>query len=191
MSLLSRTHAKPVALQTIMMVVLFVIAAGLLFTPSARAANPSVPEPAKPMELSRYTGLWYEIARSPNRFERNCDGVTARYTLRKDGDIDVLNTCRRGGLNGKVETAKGRAKVVDKKTFAKLKVSFFGPFYANYWVLDRDDNYQWAIVGEPSGRYVWILSRTPRPDNTQALVKRVEAMGYDTSKLEFPKQPPN
>ncbi len=151
--------------------------------------NTAVPEPVKTVDLTRYAGLWYELARYEQGFQKGCDGVTAEYTLRDDGKIDVLNTCRKPG--GKVSDAKGKAKVVDAATGAKLKVSFFGPFYGDYWVLDRAEDYSWAIVGDPSGRYMWILSREATPSDAKIaeLVGRVDALGYKTNYLRMTKQP--
>ena len=115
--------------------------------------------------------------------------MTADYTLRPDGDINVVNRCRKPG--GKTDEARGKAKVVDKETNAKLKVSFFGPFYGDYWVLDHADDYSWSIVGEPSGRYLWILAREPTPTEAKVddLIRRVRTLGYDTSMLLRTKQP--
>lgn len=145
--------------------------------------NPHVPEPAKAVDLERYLGKWYEIGRYENRFEKECEGVTAEYTLREDGLIRVLNTCHRGD---QVETADGKAKPVEHSNNAKLKVSFFGPFYfGNYWVLDHAADYSWSIVGEPSGKYLWLLSRTAKlsAKQKQALWNRAKVLGYDTSLL--------
>jgi apolipoprotein D and lipocalin family protein len=151
--------------------------------------NRSVPQPAKSVDLQRYLGRWYEIARYEQWFQKGCEAVTADYSLRLDGSIDVVNRCRKpDGTAGK---ARGRAKVVDKATYAKLKVSFFGPFYGDYWVLDHADDYSWSIVGEPSGRYLWILAREPTPPEAKVtdLIRRVQSMGYDTSRLLRTKQP--
>jgi apolipoprotein D and lipocalin family protein len=151
--------------------------------------NRSVPQPNKPVDLQKYLGRWYEIARYEQRFQQGCDGVTADYSLRADGSIDVVNRCR--NPDGKASEARGRAKVVDGKTNAKLKVSFFGPFYGNYWVLDRADDYSWAIVGESSGRYLWLLAREPTPNKVELerLIERASTLGYDTSMLRRTRQP--
>jgi len=146
--------------------------------------NPSPPQPAKPVDLKRYLGRWFEIARYDQTFERGCTGVTADYSLRPDGDIDVVNRCRKKG--GRSIEARARAKVVDRTTNAKLKVSFFGPFYGDYWVLDHADDYAWSIVGEGSGRYLWLLTRSPTlPEaDVSQLIVRARALGYDTSLLQ-------
>lgn len=151
--------------------------------------NRNVPEPAKLVDLERYLGRWFELARYDQRYEKGCDGVTADYSKRSDGSIAVVNRCRKP--DGRIDEAQGRAKVVDKATNAKLKVSFFGPFYGDYWVLDHADDYSWSIVGEPSGRCLWILARSPTPPDAEvaALIRRVERMGYDSTMLIRPKQP--
>ena len=151
--------------------------------------NRAVPEPGKPVDLQRYLGRWYEIARYEQRFQKGCEGVTADYSLRDDASIEVLNRCRKP--DGTISDARGRAKVVDTATGAKLKVSFFGPFYGDYWVLDRDDDYRWSIVGEPSGRYLWLLHRdaTPPEDEVQRLIERAGELGYDTTMLRRTQQP--
>lgn len=151
--------------------------------------NRAVPEPAKTVEISRYLGRWYELARYEQGFQKDCEGVSADYARREDGMISVLNRCRKP--DGTIKDAKGRAKIVDPATNAKLKVSFFGPFYGDYWVLDHADDYSWSIVGEPSGRYLWILSRdaTPGQARLDELIGRVRALGYDTSMLRITQQP--
>lgn len=168
--------------------------AGLL---SACIAGPSgnrhVPQPTKPVDLPRYLGLWYEFARYDMAFEKGCEGVTARYDLRPDGKVDVTNTCRKAAPDGPVKVARGKATPVAGSQGAKFKVSFFGPaLFANYWVLDHADDYSWAIVGEGSGRYLWILTRQPQPAPAlrEALVQRVRQLGYDTSMLRFTRQAP-
>jgi apolipoprotein D and lipocalin family protein len=136
------------------------------------------------VDLSRYTGRWYEIARLPNRFEKKCaDSVTATYTLRSDGKIDVVNRCRKA--NGEFTTARGKAKIVDKKTNAKLKVTFFWPFYGDYWILDLGPNYEYAVVGAPNRDYLWILSRTPQLDEQlyQSLLATMAARGFATERM--------
>lgn len=151
--------------------------------------NAAVPQPAKPVDLARYLGKWFEIARYEQSFQKDCEGVSANYALRQDGSIEVLNRCRRA--NGAIKEAKGRAKIVDRATNSKLKVSFFGPFYGDYWVLDHANNYRWAIVGEPSGRYLWILHRlaTPPEAEREELIARARELGYNTSLLIRTEQP--
>ena len=168
----------------------------LLFSLAACAAPPvnrdaSVPlETVDQVDLGRCLGRWYEIARFTNRFEENCEGVTADYAMRGDGLISVINTCRVGAPGGKEKAAKGRARVVDAATNAKLEVSFFGPFWGDYWVIGLADDYSLSLVGEPEGRYLWILSRTPEISDEvrERALSDLQAMGYDTDVLYWTKQ---
>lgn len=147
-------------------------------------------ETVERVELSRYLGKWYEIASYPQSFQEGCTATTATYTLRDDGEIDVLNRCRKGEPTGELDTAEGRARVVDKKTNAKLEVSFFRPFWGDYWIIQLDDDYQWTVVGHPSRDYLWILSRTPTlPDTTyEAIIDRLKQQGYETERLVWTTQ---
>src|SRR5688572_9563974 len=147
-------------------------------------------EVVQSVDLTRYVGRWYEIARLPNGFQKKCtDMVTADYTMRTDGRIEVVNRCRKA--SGEYSTAKGKAKVVDKKSNAKLKVTFFWPFYGDYWILELGANYEYAVVGEESRKYLWILSRTPQIDETfyQELLARMANQGFDTSRIIKTPQP--
>ena len=137
------------------------------------------------VDLGRYAGTWYEIARYPNRFQKGCVGTTAHYTLRDDGKIDVLNQCRENTLDGKLLSAKGTAKVAGEKTNAKLKVTFFWPFYGHYWIIDLGENYEYAVVGHPDRKYLWILSRSPGMDEGlyNQILDRIKRQAYDVSRL--------
>lgn len=142
------------------------------------------------VDLVKYVGRWYEIARLPNRFEKKCvSSVTATYTLRPDGNIEVLNQCKKA--SGELQTAKGKAKVVDKKTNAKLKVTFFWPFYGDYWILDLGTRYEYAVVGDQSRKYLWILSRTPQIDDAlyKQLLAKMANEDFDTSRVIKTSQP--
>jgi apolipoprotein D and lipocalin family protein len=143
------------------------------------------------VELNRYLGTWYEIASYPAWFQRNCTAVTARYSLRDDGLIKVVNSCRKGSLDGKLKQSTGRAKIVDAETNAKLKVSFFGPFWGNYWIIDLDPDYQWVVVGEPKRKYLWILSRTRSMDEGvyERILARLPNKEYDPDGLNRTVQP--
>ncbi|HZI88785.1 MAG TPA: lipocalin family protein [Pyrinomonadaceae bacterium] len=141
-------------------------------------------EVVQSVDLTRYTGRWYEIARLPNSFQKKCtDTVTADYSMRADGKIEVINRCRKA--SGEYSTAKGKAKIVDKKTNAKLKVTFFWPFYGDYWILDLGPNYEYAVVGEPDRKYLWILSRSPQMDEAlyQQLLQKMAAKGFNTEMM--------
>ena len=160
---------------------------------SAGVATAKEPELAvvDSFELDRYLGTWYEIASYPAWFQKNCTAVTALYSLRDDGLIEVLNSCRKGSLDGKLKQSTGRAKVVDMDSNAKLKVSFFGPFWGKYWIIDLDPDYQWAVVGEPKRKYLWILSRTPSMEDGvfEEILARLPNKGYDPDRLQRTLQP--
>jgi apolipoprotein D and lipocalin family protein len=140
-------------------------------------------------ELARYLGTWYEIARLDHSFERGLDNVTAQYSLRKDGGVNVTN---RGFATGESrwQEAQGKAYFVNQPQEGYLKVSFFGPFYGSYVVFELDrEHYQYAFVAGPDTSYLWLLARTPEVD--QALIQRfteqADRLGFDTSSLIFPK----
>lgn len=132
------------------------------------------------LDVNRYLGEWYEIARYDHRFERGMENTRAIYSMRDDGMIDVINT---GVKDGERKESKGKAKLTD--TPALLRVSFFGPFYSDYRVMMLDADYQYALIGSGSDDYLWILSRKPLlPDTVkQQVIKEAQRRGYDISKL--------
>ncbi len=140
--------------------------------------------------IDKYLGLWYEIARYDHRFEKDLVGVTAHYSYRDDGHIKVVNSGFKKTLSGEHSEAIGKAKIPNPQQASKLRVSFFWIFYSDYLVFDLDDDYQWAVVGSQSDKYLWILSRKPQMDNQvyQAILKRLEKRGYDTRLLIRVKQ---
>jgi apolipoprotein D and lipocalin family protein len=144
------------------------------------------------VDLQRYAGRWYEIARLPFRVQNGCHATTATYSSNPDGTIRVENRCRDRSLTGKERKAVGKAWVVDPATNAKLKVQFFWPFRGDYWVLGLGEGYQWALVGDPARRYMRILSRTPRlPAPTyDAILALARDRGYDVTRLIPTPQPP-
>ncbi len=145
-------------------------------------------ETVKEVDLQRYLGKWYEIARFDHSFERGLVGATATYSMRDDGKIKVLNQGFKNTLDGELSKAEGKAKLTDEP--GKLKVSFFWIFYADYYILELDANYQWALIGSKSDKYLWILSRTPKlEENVKNLILHHAAKrGYDTSKLIWVEQ---
>jgi apolipoprotein D and lipocalin family protein len=153
-------------------------------------AESKTPLPAVPrVDLSRYLGRWYEIARYPARFEKDCaSDVTATYSLLPSGKIEVLNECRKA--DGQTKRSKGTARVVDENTNAKLKVTFFWPFSGNYWIIDLAPDYSYAVVGEPDRKYLWILSRSSQLTESVygQILTRVRALGYDPSGLTTTRQ---
>ncbi|NLV72498.1 MAG: lipocalin family protein [Actinobacteria bacterium] len=143
------------------------------------------------VDLRRYLGTWYEIATIPQRFQKGCVGVTAEYSSRKNGDIEVVNTCIQGTLDGEVRRVRGKARVIDKVTNAKLKVSFFWPFWGSYWIIELDPDYQWAVVGHPKRDYLWILNRSPQMDDAlyNRLLELIADKGYDLAGITRTLQP--
>lgn len=141
--------------------------------------------PVASLDLQRYLGDWYELARFDHSFERGLDFCKANYALREDGMIAVTNT---GVKDGEQKTSNGKAKTTD--TPALLRVSFFGPFYSDYRVMLLDEDYGWALIGSKSAKYLWILSRTPElPQETlDTILAEAQRRGYDTGKLIWVKQ---
>jgi len=137
------------------------------------------------VKLERYTGTWYEIARYPQRFQEGCVASKAVYEIGPDGKIQVYNECRQGSMEGPVKSVRGKAKVVDPVTNAKLKVTFFWPFYGDYWIIDLGENYEYAVVGHPSRKYLWVLSRAREMEESvyRGILERLEKQGYDTGRL--------
>jgi len=157
------------------------------------AASSQAPVQVVPsVDLARYAGKWYEIARLPNRFQRDCaSDTTASYMLRPDGKITVVNECRKP--DGRLKSARGTARLASgKEPSTKLKVTFFWPFYGNYWIIDLDLEYRWAVVGEPDRKYLWILSREPRLDAAlyDQILDRAKNQGYDVGPLLKTKHTP-
>lgn len=139
----------------------------------------------KHVDLKRYIGTWYEIAKIPNSFQKQCScNTAASYALRDDGKIEVINRCTKN--DGSADEAKGIARVVDTTTNAKLEVSFvrilgIQLFWGDYWIIGLDDNYNYAVVGTPSRKYGWVLSRTPvlSPEDMRAAFEILKTQGYN------------
>ena len=142
------------------------------------------------VDINRYAGKWFEIAKLPNRFERGLTCITATYTIKKNGKIQVLNSGRKAKKPAIVSTAKGIAWIPNKDVPGKLKVRFFWPFSGKYWILALDEQYQWVLVGDDSRKYLWILARTPEVDHSiiDKLLKHAADQGFDTSKVELTNQ---
>lgn len=140
------------------------------------------------VDLARYSGKWFEVASFPMFFQRKCVGdTTAEYAAMPDGAISVHNRCR---TESGFDEATGKATVVEGFGNARLKVSFFWPFKADYWVMGLDPAYRWAVVGNPNRKYLWILSRTPQlaPDLLAAALASATAQGFDLAQLKYTTQ---
>jgi apolipoprotein D and lipocalin family protein len=141
---------------------------------------------AENVDLDRYVGTWYEIARFPHSFEKGLVGVTATYTLKVKGMIEVVNQGYKDSLDGELSRAVGKAKVAKSGNPAHLRVSFFWIFYADYLILELDADYQYVLIGSSSDKYLWILAREPQLDEETytMLVAKARERGYDVSKLQ-------
>jgi apolipoprotein D and lipocalin family protein len=160
--------------------VLFAIVAIALGTRPAQADTSLPPlQAVAHVDLKRYLGQWYEIARYPNRFQKGCLESNASYALRDDGDIEVLNRCK-DSEDGKQRQSKGHAWVVDTASNAKLKVSFFWPFRGDYWIIELGREYEYAVIGTPNRKYFWILSRSRSMDDAlyDAILQRARQQGF-------------
>jgi len=161
------------------------ICGGLAAVVVGGAALAAAPQPTKPVDITRYAGRWFEMARLHNRIEEACISATADYIDASD-HIQAIETCRHAPpAPDKVYRAS--VKIMDPGENAKLRLTFFPFVYKDYWVLDHANDYSWAILGEPSGKYLWIFTRSPEPPPSErnAVLARAKALGYDTSKLIF------
>jgi apolipoprotein D and lipocalin family protein len=177
----------------------FVLVVTIWLGAGACAAAPAEPEPLKTvptLDVGRYMGTWYEIAKYPNSFQKKCARSTqATYSLQADGRVQVLNRCQTA--KGEWSEAMGAARQIGGPTSAQLKVrfapawlSFLPLVWGDYWIIDLDPDYQWVLVSEPEREYLWILSRTPQlPATTyQALLSKLDKLGFDLKRIE-PSQP--
>lgn len=173
----------------------FVLIFALVAAPSAVPAQSTTNTPLEAVpsvDINRYSGKWYEIARYPNKFQKQCFGnTTATYTRKPDGRIEVLNECLK--RDGTTDSAIGAARVADKFGNSKLKVRFaprflssFGFVWADYWIIDLGSDYEYAVVGNPKREYLWILSRQPELPTAvyEKILRRLEQKGFNPARLE-------
>ncbi len=142
------------------------------------------------VDLTKYAGKWYEIASYPQYFQKGCHCTTAEYTLSDKGYVIVENRCNKDSVNGRQSYIKGKAFVEEGSENAKLKVQFFWPFKAKYWIIDLASDYSYAVVSHPNKKYLWILSRTPRMSDKvyQEILSRLSTKGFDLTKLQITEQ---
>jgi apolipoprotein D and lipocalin family protein len=141
------------------------------------------------VDLQKYSGKWYEIASFPQRFQKGCHCTTAEYTISEKDYVIVENRCNRDSINGKQSYIKGKAFVEKNTGNAKLKVQFFWPFKAKYWIIDLANDYSYAVVSHPNKKYLWILSRTSKMDIEvyQQIIQRLKEKGFDITKIQTTK----
>lgn len=168
---------------------LIVAAAGLVW---AGGASAQAPQPAKPVDVSRlYTGRWLEVARTPMGITKNCEAGATNYLFTGGDQVLVRDTCEMDAPGGKEKVIEGRGKILDPGTNAKLRVHY--PFLItwDYWIQDHDEDYAWFIAGDPKLKRIFIFTRdVPSAAMRATLVQRVQALGYNMAKIEFPQQPP-
>lgn len=166
----------------------------LLLAAGCKAENPefnvTIKNTVQELDLDRYLGKWYEIARFDHSFERGLVGATANYSITEDGKIKVVNTGYKDSFDGKFNQAEAKAYRPDENYPGALRVSFFLFFYSDYWVLDLDEDYTFALVGSKSSKYLWILSRTPEmaPADLQRVLNKAVSLGYNTGNLIWVEQ---
>ncbi len=157
-------------------------------------AQSNPPKTVPFVDLGKYSGLWYELAKIPNKFQAQCiRGTTAQYTLNDEGEISVLNSCI--DEDNEIDQAEGVARITDKTSNAKLEVSFVSflgwrPFWGDYWVIGLDENYKWAVVGTPDRKYGWILSRSKKltPETMEMIFKIIKEQGYNPEDFKMSEQ---
>lgn len=169
----------------------FLTAFCLTFSVSAQKKYANELQTVASVDLKRYSGKWFEIARYPNKFQKQCVGnTTANYTLKSDNKIEVVNQCLK--KDGTTEDAKGDARIVDKKSNSKLEVrfapkflSFISAVWGDYWIIDLEEDYKYAVIGDPKREYFWILSREAAMNDAtyQNILRRAEAKGFNPGKV--------
>lgn len=172
-----------------MKIVTALLAATLLAAPAAVIAK-SAPQPTRAVSAAFYSGRWYEIARTPNSNQRDCQAPSSEFTGGSDGRYQIVQTCHKGSPSGAARVFKSTAALVPGSRNAKFTVTFFGLAKQEYWVLDCAGDGGWAIMATPGGNYVWLLSRRPVMSAAAeaAALNRIAALGYDARKLELPRQ---
>lgn len=171
------------------------IAAGwalaLVATAASGAAGAGAHKPVRAVSSDLYSGRWYEIARTPNSMQKDCQGATSDFQGFARGVFTVVETCHRGSPTGRVKIVRARAKIVPSSENTRFRMSFVGGLiHQEYWILDHADDDSWAVMATPGGNYVWLLSRRPSlpPTVQAAALARVGALGYAPSRLIFPAQ---
>jgi apolipoprotein D and lipocalin family protein len=144
--------------------------------------------PVRPVPVALYSGRWYEIARTPNTMQKDCQAATSDFQGFDNGVFTVVDTCRKGSPAGPVRVIRARAKIVPASDNTRFRMAFFGGLvHQEYWILDHADDGSWAVMATPGGNYVWLLSRRPSlpPGIQAAALARVGALGYPPSRLIF------
>ncbi len=171
--------------------ILVVLGLSLLVIASCSSVSWVLPlETVEYVDVEQYMGKWYEIASYPTFFNANCTATTAEYTLQDDGSVKVVNECRTGSPTGPLNRIEGTARVVNETTNAELKVAFSFFAQGDYWIIALDDDYQWAVVGDPGRTTLFVLSRTPtmNDDTYEEILTLIRGRCYDPGNLELTTQ---
>lgn len=188
--MIQRTFAfvdQDIMTQTLPRLAALAVGLSILSAPALAAA----PQPTKPVSTSFYSGVWHEIARMPNSIQKNCEAPTNQFTAGAKGSYSMTQTCRQGSPTGPAKTYSSKGSIVPGSNNAKFKMSFFGGIKTQeYWVVDRGDANDWAVMATPGGNYLWLMSRSPDMSlaTRNSIVARLKGMGFNTAKLVFPKQ---
>ena len=163
-----------------------------LYMESAYSLESRKLEVVSSLDLKKFQGTWYEIAHNPWFPEKGCFYMIANYKLTKENNIKVTNICRKNGMDGQISKVSGIAWLVDPKIKAKWEVQFIWPFTLDYWVIEIEENYNYAVIGEPDRENLWILSRKPimEKELLSRIIKNTKSKGYDLSNLILTPQDP-
>ena len=151
------------------------------------------PQPVKPVPVELYSGRWYEIARTNNRLQADCEAATNDFSGWSGGAFSVVQTCHKGSPGGPVQTYNAKGRVLPSSNNTKIRLGYFGGLVSiEYWIVDRSDDNVWAIMSRADGHYVWLISRKPvlDPSVRNRAMARIQALGFDMSRIVYPKQPP-
>ncbi len=186
----SHTHSPSPAHWPAILTAGFLAGLALLYTGMAFART-SAPTPSKPVSMEVYAGRWYEIARTPNTMQKDCQGPTTDFHDRGSAGLTVIETCHRGSAQGVVKIVTAKARIIAPGDNTRFRLSYLGGLiHQDYWILDHADDNGWLLMGTPGGNYVWLLSRRPALPNATlaAAVGRAGVLGYPPSRLIYPAQ---
>jgi apolipoprotein D and lipocalin family protein len=159
--------------------------------PLAGAAWAAAPQPVRPVSSGLYSGRWYEVARTPNTMQKDCQGATTDFQGLSGSDFTMIMTCHKGVPNGPAKVIRIKARILHPPDNTRFRLSFIGGMvHQEYWIIDHADDDSWALMATPGGNYVWILSRqaAPTPVVMAQALARVTALGFASSRLIFPSQ---
>ena len=167
---------------------------GVCLVSATNVSSAEAPQPVRPISSDVYSGRWYEIARTPNTMQKDCQGATTDFQGWSAGDFTVIMTCHKGAPSGPAKVVRIKARIIRPPDNTRFRMSFLGGMvHQEYWIIDHADDNSWAVMGTPGGNYVWLLSRRPAPPPAvmATALARVAALGYAPARLIFPSQAPS